>query len=242
MRMSFQSTSSSSATICASAVPTPWPISALKMCTVTRPSGVSVIWVFGSQAESAAAVRTPTPGSVNDSVRPTPATVVVLMKSRRSIRRAMSHPLGGALDRAPDAQVGRAAAEVARHGGVDVRVGRLRVFGEERGGLHDLARLAVATLGDLLGDPRELQWVLALGVQALDRRDLLAGRLCDRHLARAHGLTVQVHGAGAALRHAAAELRPRHPQALAEYPEQLAVVGGIHGVRLPVDEQGRHWP
>src|SRR6266446_6477071 len=127
MRMSFQSTSSSSATICASAVPTPWPISALKMWTVTSPSGVSVM--------------------------PTPATVVVLMKSRRSIRRAMSHPLGGALDRAPDTQVGRAAAQVARHGGVDVRVGRLGVLGEERGGLHDLTRLAIAALGDLFGDP-----------------------------------------------------------------------------------------
>src|SRR5947199_1621669 len=226
MRMSFQSTSSSSATICASAVPTPWPISALKMCTVTRPSGVSVIWVFGSQAESAAALRTPTPGSVNDRVRPTPATVVVLMKSRRSIRRAMSHPLGGALDRAPDAQVGRAAAQVARHGGVDVRVGRLRVLGEERGGLHDLPRLAIAALGHLLGDPRDLQRVLALGVQPFDRRDLLASGLGERDLARAHGIAVQVHGARAALRHAAAELRPRHPQALPKYPEQLGVVGG----------------
>src|SRR5436309_7275467 len=182
MRMSFQSTSSSSATLCASAVPTPWPISAWKMCTVTRPSGVSVIWVFGSQAESAAASRTPRPGSVNDSVRPTPATVVVLMKSRRSIRRAMSHPLGGALDRAPDTQVGRAAAQVARHRGVDVRVGRLRVLGEERRGLHDLARLAVAILGHLHGYPSELQRGLDLVAPALGRRDIPASRLCERHL------------------------------------------------------------
>src|SRR2546425_1033099 len=228
MRMSFQSTSSSSATICARAVPTPCPISALKMCTVMSPSGVSVIWVFGSQAESAAALRTPTPGSVNDSVRPTPATAVVLMKSRRSIRRAMSHPLSGALDRAPDPQVGRAAAEVARHGGVDVGIGRLRLLGEERGGLHDLSGLAVAALGHLLGDPRELQWVLTLWMQPFDRRDLLAGGLGERDLARAYGITVQVHGARAALGHAAAELRPRHPQALSEYPEQLGVVRGVH--------------
>src|SRR5882672_556723 len=240
MRMSFQSTSSSSATICASAVPTPWPISALKMWTVTSPSGVNVIWVFGSHAESAAAVRTPTSGSVNDSVRPTPATVVVLMKSRRSIRRAMSHPLGGALDRAPDTQVGRAAAQVARHGGVDVRVGRLRVLGEERRGLHDLPGLAVAALGHLLDDPRDLQWVLTLGMQPFDRRDLLAGGLGERDLTRAYGITVQVHGARPALGHAAAELRPRHSQALSKDPEQLGVAGGVHGVRLPIDQQGGH--
>src|SRR6266850_7539556 len=135
------------------------------MCTVTRPSGVSVICVFGSQAESASALRTPTPGSVNDNVRPTPATAVVLMNSRRSIRDVMSHPLGRAPDGAPDAQVGRATAEVARHGGVDVRIGGLRVLGEERSGLHDLARLAVAALGHLLDDPRELQRMLTLGMQ-----------------------------------------------------------------------------
>src|SRR2546422_4573861 len=57
MRTSFQSASSSSATIWASAVPTPWPISAFVMCTVMIPSGVIVRVAFGSNAAAADASR-----------------------------------------------------------------------------------------------------------------------------------------------------------------------------------------
>src|SRR5690606_20676218 len=56
---------------------------------------------------------------------------------------------GGLLDALADAGVGTAAAEVAGHGAVDVGIARLRVVGEEGGGGHDLAGLAVAALGDV---------------------------------------------------------------------------------------------
>ncbi len=91
MRMSFQSASSSSATIWASAVPTPWPISALVMWTVTAPSGVMVSAAFGSNDVAAPASSTP-PGIVKRSVRPTPAAAVDLKNSRRLKRVVMATP------------------------------------------------------------------------------------------------------------------------------------------------------
>src|SRR5437762_965572 len=142
MRTSFQSASSSSATIWASAVPTPWPISAFVMCTVMIPSGVIVRAAFGSNA----------------------------------------------------------AADVAGHRGHDLLVGRVGALRQERRRLHDLARLAVAALRHLLGDPRLLEGMLPLGVEPFDRRDLLSGGLGEGRLARPHRRAVEVDGARAALR------------------------------------------
>ena len=73
MRMSFQSASSSSATICASAVPTPWPISAFVMCTVTSPSCVMVSAAFGSYAAAPSAAPGPTSGKRMVSAAPAAA-------------------------------------------------------------------------------------------------------------------------------------------------------------------------
>ncbi len=53
------------------------------------------------------------------------------------------------MDGLADALVSGAAAEIARHGGVDVGVGRFRFFREQRSGAHDLSGLAIAALGDV---------------------------------------------------------------------------------------------
>ena len=55
--------------------------------------------------------------------------------------------------------VGAAAADMALHGIVDVRIGGVRRAFEQGGGRHDLAALAVAALGHLPGDPRFLYGV-----------------------------------------------------------------------------------
>src|SRR6185436_17348670 len=57
----------------------------------------------------------------------------------------------------------------------------------------------------------------------------------DRQHAGAHGLPVEVHGAGAALRHAASELRPGEPQDVTKHPQQRHVRGRVHLARRPVD-------
>jgi len=68
-----------------------------------------------------------------------------------------------ALDRGDDLVVGAAAAEVARHVLHDLLSRRAFRPGKQRRRGHDLARLAVAALRHLLGDPRLLQRVIALG-------------------------------------------------------------------------------
>lgn len=102
---------------------------------------------------------------------------------------------GGAVDGATDAHVGAAAADVLER--IDVGVGGLRVLGQQRHGRQDLARLAVAALGDVLVDPRLLNGMEALAVgQALDGRDGAAGAVGDRHGARLERGAVQVAVAG----------------------------------------------
>ena len=62
----------------------------------------------------------------------------------------------GVVDGGANAVIGAAAADVAVHGEVDVAVRRLRHLGEEGDRRHDLARLAVAALGNLERDPGRL--------------------------------------------------------------------------------------
>ena len=58
-----------------------------------------------------------------------------------------------------DAGIGSAAAEIAAHGDVDIGVGGVRIVREESGGGHDLAGLAIAALGHIMGFARLLQGV-----------------------------------------------------------------------------------
>src|SRR5262245_63479651 len=65
----------------------------------------------------------------------------------------MSRLPAGALDGGDDAVVGAAPADVAVHVRDDVGAARLGIGLQKLGRLHDLARLAVAALRHLLGDP-----------------------------------------------------------------------------------------
>src|SRR3989449_11368568 len=80
--------------------------------------------------------------------RPAPATAAVSRNSRRvTLEEArMLRLLRRAMDGGADPLIGAAAADV-RHHGVDVGVRGVRVLRQQRGGGHDLARLAVAALG-----------------------------------------------------------------------------------------------
>ena len=70
---------------------------------------------------------------------------------------------GRAMDRLADPQVRGAAAEIAVHGRVDIRVGGLGCLGQQRGGGHDLARLTVAALRHVELFPRALQGCVPSG-------------------------------------------------------------------------------
>ena len=79
-----------------------------------------------------------------------------------------------------DARIGTAAAQVAGHRLVDLGVARVGVGVQQGDGLHDLARLAVAALGDLFFDPGRLY-----GVERFRRADPLD---------RGHDAAVQIRG------------------------------------------------
>src|SRR5438093_898854 len=146
----------------------------------------------------------------------------------------------GALDRALDAQIRGAAADVAGQRGHDLLVGRVGALRQERRRLHDLARLAVAALRHLLGDPRLLEGMLPLGVEPLDRRDLLSGGLGEGRLARPHRRAVEVDGARAALGDPAAELGAGQLQPLADDPQERCRGIGVDHEGLAVDQELSH--
>src|SRR5213592_4589511 len=148
--------------------------------------------------------------------KPPPNAALALRNSRRDV---MSSPLLAVrrvLDSLADSHISTAAADVPRHRGVDVAISRVGVGREQRRRGHDLAGLAIAALRHLERDPGLLDLLASGGgADGLDRGDALAGRGGDRRDARAHRLAVDVDGARAAQRNAAAEFRAGHPEHVA---------------------------
>src|ERR1051325_4266001 len=98
---------------------------------------------------------------------PAPAAPVVSRNSRREMRvgALMSGSLGSPMDGGPNALVCTAAANVG-HRLIDVRIGGVRLLGEQRGRGHDLPRLAIAALRHIFRDPGALHRVRAVLGQA----------------------------------------------------------------------------
>ncbi len=105
---------------------------------------------------------------------------------------------------------------------------------------HDLARLAVAALGHVLGRPGLLHRVAAVGRQALDGGDLFPDRVLHRQDAGARRHPVDLHRAGAALGDAAAELGAGQPDLVAQDPEQRRVGLDVEVVAPSIDGEGDH--
>jgi len=124
-----------------------------------------------------------------------------------------------------------------RFSGVGIRI-------EQGLGGHDHAVRAVAALGRLLGDEGSLYRVRLLGsAQAFEGRDGFAGRLLYRGDAGAGGLALHDDGAGAALRHAAAEFGAVEFEIIAKNVEKgLIGIPGFNGCFLAIQLKfkGRH--
>src|SRR5712671_2484295 len=161
---------------------------------------------------------------------------------RGSWSASLSARLRGLLDRFANADIGPAAADVAGHRAVDVGIRRKRIGREERRSRHDLARLAVAALNDLPVEPR----LLNLGAchcraDGLDCCDLGCADAVERSDTGTDGDTVEMHGAGAAERHAAAELRAGHAEHIAQHPQERGVAVNIDRPIDAVDlDRGGH--
>src|SRR6266850_2772127 len=190
-----------------------------------------------------AAAAAPIEGPILKPIRsPPPSAALALRNCRRERSTVMSGPfLSGVLDSLADSDIRAAAADVSRHGGVDVAIGRVRLGGEQRRRGHDLAGLAIAALRHLQLDPGLLDLLAGGGgTNGLDGSDALAGRGRDRRDARAHRLAVEVDRARAAQGEAATEFRAGHAEHIAQHPEQRRVVVDIDAASLAVDCQ-RMW-
>ena len=121
--------------------------------------------------------------------------MVVLKKSRRftfgNVKpRLASLQFSGAVDGGANVPVSPTAADVAAHGFVDIGVGRLGLFREQRSRAHDLPGLAIAALGNVLFDPGHLDGMAAIGRESLNGGHRLAGHVLDLGHAGARGVAV----------------------------------------------------
>src|SRR5262245_1141048 len=142
-----------------------------------------------------------------------------------------------ALDRAHDALIGAAAADVRTHVFDDLVTRRLWVLLEQVGGAHDLSGLAVAALRHLLGQPGLLQRVRCIRRQPLDRRHRFACDLGHLDLAGERAPAVDVHRAGTAQPGAAAELGACELEAFPDHPQQRRCRRRVGGRRLAVHSE-----
>src|SRR5215470_14894673 len=106
---------------------------------VTLPARSMRRKAFGANGASVVSVSRTSPraGRPKPSTKPPPRALVAMRKLRRdgeaSSRVVISRPLfaGGLLDRRSNTRVCAAAADVARHGAVDIDVARLGVGSEQ---------------------------------------------------------------------------------------------------------------
>lgn len=139
------------------------------------------------------------------------------------------------LDRGTDALIRATSADIARHGGVDVIIRRLRSVLQRRR-RHDLAGLAVAALHHLQLHPRLLQG-RALGRLAdrLDRGVALSPTLSTGVRQERTGWPSRCTVQGAAQRLAATELGRGHAEHVAQHPQKRGVAVDVDFMRCAVD-------
>src|SRR6266852_4729558 len=242
-------TSSSSATICGSAIRMPVPRSTLPVYIVTVP----FLWTARKLSTWSSATGFVWPpiwaGVSRARLKPTMRAPVPIRNSRRVVSSvAMSGPLShqarGPLDGGDDPLVRPAATEVVLERVSDLALGGVALLGGEEGcGLHHHAVDAVAALGGLLLDEGLLDRVRLLGgAQPLEGDDLGRADLADRDAAGARRLAVHQHGARSALRQPASELGPVQLQVVAEHVEQRGVGFDVQAVGFAVDRERDHRP
>src|SRR5579883_342763 len=115
----------------------------------------------------------------------------------------------------------RASAQVAVERGLDLRLGRMRVLVEQRGGAHDHPVRAVSALRRLFFDECGLQGMRRMLVpQSLDGRDPRPLDRCDRILTRPDRRLVEKDRTRTALSKPTAELRSVQLEPVAQDVQQ----------------------
>src|SRR5215471_9028662 len=107
------------------------------------------------------------------------------------------HFLCRLLDCGPDALIRSTAADVPRHGLVNLLVRWLFIGLQECSSLHDLADLAVPALRHIDLHPRFLKGMQTVLVKTFDRGNFLRRRVAHTGYARSRRLSVDVNRTGA---------------------------------------------
>src|SRR5215831_14955732 len=207
--------------------------------TSSVPMWIQALSLSGVVAASSTAASA-RPGRTNPSNRPPVPATLSFKNSLRSTDSAMLIvasllQIGSAMNGASNRLVGAAAADVAAHGLIDVRVGGIRRLREQRGSGHDLAALAIAALRHIELHPRALHRMRPIRREPFDRRHALAGDIRDRDAARLHGAAIDVNRARAALGKAATEFRAGEADRVAQHPKQGHLAGNVGRLSLAVE-------
>src|ERR1700683_2889160 len=130
------------------------------------------------------------------------------------------------MNRATNALVCAATADVARPRHIDLGVAGIGAALQELCSAHELACLAIAALRNVFSEPGSAQAPGGSSRQPLDRRYVTLANGAHKQLAGARGLTVKVHRAGAAGSDAAAEFGAHEAKRVSQHPQERCV--GIH--------------
>ena len=90
-----------------------------------------------------------------------------------ALRNCFGH-FRGAMDGAANSWIRPAAADISRHGSINVVVRRVGSFFEQGHRAHDLAGLAIATLRHFNFEPRALYRVISVRRESFDGGDLFS--------------------------------------------------------------------
>src|SRR5262245_44412692 len=222
-------TSSSSATIWPMARSVPWPPSILPKNSVTFPSrpihnqeSRSVGCFTPAVAPIAACARTSVGPPIETAMTRAPVLCSIVRRDSENsvfafIGSSSRHRVGCTTHGAHDRRMRAASALEPLERRLDLGIGRLLLGVEERRRRHDPAVDAVAALRNLLLQERLLHRMrLVRCAEPIEGLDLVTRGIGDRRRAGADRLAVEMHGARAALRQAAAEMRVRHAQIVAQ--------------------------
>jgi hypothetical protein len=128
---------------------------------------------------------------------------------------------GGHPDRLYDALIGPAPANIALHGTLDLDIGRIGCFVQQRHSRENHARRAVAALHRVSLDEGILERMqLPIPFQSFDGRDLFSFGQARRRPARPYGSAIEQDGASAALPFTAAILGADQVEFFAEDVEE----------------------
>jgi len=161
--------------------------------------------------------------------------------------------LGYVTDGGNDVGIRRAPADIAAHSFRDFRIGeswrrrdvRRRVawparlvFRQQRNRRANLTGGAISALKSVVAHKCGLHRVeIAIFFQTLDGHDLVARMHHGKRQAAVDALSIDDHGAGAALALVAAFLRAGHPQTLTQRIEQRYTRIEIESIAPPIDSQ-----